>query len=120
MFLLTDLTETGYLQIKKDRALLVDKIQGLQTLVEEIDLALPFLESIYEPNVKISRDEKSGFFFARATVPANTKGGEKLLIKVMIGKITDYNYGEKDPQLIERANNAVKQHIRNSFPLHFK
>ena len=34
MFLLTDLTETGYLQIKKDRELLVEKMNGLQVLID--------------------------------------------------------------------------------------
>lgn len=119
MFLLTDLTRTGYLQIKKDREGLSERMNQLQLLINEMDLALPFLRAIYEPEVKITKNENQGVFYARATIPASATS-EKLLIKLNIGKIATYKYGEKDPKLIERANEVVNQYIRNSFPLHFK
>jgi hypothetical protein len=84
-----------------------------------MDLALPFLRAIYEPEVKIEKNEKLGVFYARATIPASANS-EKLLIKLNIGKITSYKYGEKDSKLVERANEVVRGYIRNSFPLHFK
>jgi hypothetical protein len=119
MFLLTDLTEKGYLQIKKDREALSERINQIQLLINEMDLALPFLRAIYEPEVKIEKNENHGVFYARATIPASANS-EKLLIKLNIGKITSYKYGEKDPKLIERANEVVRGYIRDSFPLHFK
>ena len=119
MFLLSDLTKTGYLQIKKDRESLLERINQLQLLVNEMDLALPFLSAIYEPVIKITRNEKDGFFYARTTIPAVNKR-EKLLIKLSVGKISQYKYGEKDPKLIERANQVISDYIKNSFPLHFK
>jgi hypothetical protein len=119
MFLLSDLTEKGYLQIKKDRELLIGRISQLQGLVDEMDLALPFLKSIYEPEIKIKSNEKDGFFYAWSVIPASANN-EKLVIKLRIGKISDYKYGEKDPSLVERGNELVRQYIRNSFPLHFK
>ena len=117
MFLLTDLTETGYLQIKKDRAVLVEKINGLQALVNEIDLALPFLQSIYEPEIKISRDDRHGYFIARASVPFNDGG--KFRISVKVATLDQYKMID-DPALIRKAVKKVKEEIKQEFPLHFK
>lgn len=119
MFLLTDLTEKGYLQIKKDREALSERINQLQLLINEMDLALPFLRAIYEPEVKITRNETQGVFYAKTIIPASGKS-EKLIITLSIGRISSYKYGEKDPKLIEKANEVVRRYIRNSFPLHFK
>jgi len=117
MFLLTDLTETGYLQIKKDRELLVEKMNGLQVLIDEIDLALPFLHSIYEPEFKIARDERVGFYLAKTTIPFN-KGG-KLRIVVKVGTIDRYKMLD-DPALIRDAKKKIEEKIKQEFPLHFK
>ena len=117
MFLLTDLTETGYLQIKKDRELLVEKMNGLQVLIDEIDLALPFLQSIYEPVFKISKYDRIGFYLARTTIPFNN--GEKLRIVVKVGTIDRYKMLD-DPALIRDAKRKIVEKIKQEFPLHFK
>ena len=47
--ILTDLTKAGYLILKKDRSELVSQIKELQDLLDDIDFAYPFLESLFEP-----------------------------------------------------------------------
>lgn len=116
MFLLTDLTKTGYLQIKKDRDLLVEKMKGIQTLIEEIDLALPFLQSIYEPEIKIVKNEKLGFYTASCRIPYN---GDYFRILIKVAPISRYKMKE-DPALLKEANRKVMDKIKSHFPEHFK
>jgi hypothetical protein len=51
--LLTNLSEAGYLQLKKDRESVSDKIKELESIQNHFDLALDSLESIYNPEVDI-------------------------------------------------------------------
>jgi hypothetical protein len=115
MFLLTDLTHRGYLQIKKDRDLLDKKIKGLQVLVEEIDLALPFLESIYDPTIKIKKDEKRGYYIASSKIPYN---GDPIRINITVAPISKFkSVGDKTLQ--DLAEKKVKERIKTLFPNHF-
>jgi hypothetical protein len=116
MFLLTDLTKIGYLQIKKDRDLLVEKMKGIQTLVEEIDLALPFLQSIYEPEIKIAKNDRIGFYTASCRIPYNQ---DFVKVYIKVAPITKYKMKD-DPALIEEAHNKVMKRIKAHFPNHFK
>jgi hypothetical protein len=116
MFLLTDLTKTGYLQIKKDRDLLVEKMKGIQTLVEEIDLALPFLQSIYEPEIKVSKHENIGFYTARCKIPYNQNF---IRIEVRVAPISKFKMKD-DPALMKEAQDKVMKRIKAHFPNHFK
>jgi hypothetical protein len=116
MFLLTDLTKTGYFQIKKDRDLLVEKMKGIQALVEEIDLALPFLQAIYEPEIKIGKNDRLGFYVAGCRIPYN-QDFVKVFIKV--APISKYKMKD-DPALIEEAHKKVMDKIKSRFPNHFK
>jgi hypothetical protein len=115
MFLLTDLTKTGYLQIKKDREILVQKIKGLETLLEEIDLALPFLQSIYEPTITIKRDEKRGFYIASSKIPYN---GDPIRINITVAPITKFK-STNDKGLQELAHKKMMDKIISLFPIHF-
>ena len=116
MFLLTDLTKTGYFQIKKDRDLLVEKMKGIQTLVEEIDLALPFLQAIYEPEIKIVKNDKLGFYTASCRIPYNDG---YIRINIKVAPISRYKMKE-DPALLKEANRKVMDKIKSHFPEHFK
>jgi hypothetical protein len=71
MFVLTDLTYDGYLQIKKDREQLFSKILQYQALLDEFDLALPFLSAIYEPKIRIEFKENINHYVAKTTIPFN-------------------------------------------------
>jgi hypothetical protein len=116
MFVLNNLTQVGYLQIKKDKEELLKKIQQYQTLVDEFDLALPFLEAIYEPKITIEFNEKISFYVAKTSIPFN---GKNLLISEKLGGKIEFS-GENDPTLIERAERKIKSKIRKQFPLHFE
>jgi hypothetical protein len=116
MFLLTDLTKTGYLQIKKDRDLLVDKIKGIQILVDEIDLALPFLQSIYEPEIKIAKNDRIGFYTASCRIPYNQ---DFVKVYIKVAPITKFKMKD-DPALMKEAHKKIMDRIRAQFPIHFK
>jgi hypothetical protein len=119
MFVLRDLTYDGYLQIKKDKELLIKKIQQHQALVDEFNLALPFLEAIYEPKIKFSfvgRDKQ--ILIAYAHIPIND--GKKYTIRVTVGNSKDYPLGEKDFNAQKKGRDLIKDAIKNKFPLHFQ
>ena len=117
MFLLTDLSKVGYEQIKKDRQALTDKVKQLEILIEEIDLALPYLESIYDPKIRISKDERRGVFVAWTSIPFNET---RLRITVTLGKIEKYPKGIESIELIDLSRNMINAKIREEFPQHFR
>jgi hypothetical protein len=117
MFLLTDLSKVGYEQIKKDRQALTDKVKQLEILIEEIDLALPYLEAIYDPKIRISKDERRGVFVAWTSIPFNET---RLRITVTLGKIEKYPKGIESIELIDLSRNMINAKIREEFPQHFR
>ena len=116
MFLLTDLSEEGYLQIKKDKGLLERKIQEYQSLINEFDLALPFLSAIYEPKIivrKILDKRYEGLTF----IPFN---GEKNRIRVQLNNEQSSRFiDNEDPELMELLEKMIKAKIKEQFPTHF-
>ena len=119
MFVLTDLTYDGYLQIRKDKELLMKKIQQHQALVDEFDLALPFLKAIYEPTIKFSFEGlNEEILMARTSIPMNDR--KRSVIKVRIGLKRDFPMGEKDDNVVIKATELIKRRIKREFPLHFE
>lgn len=116
MFFLTNLSESGYYQIKNDRELLAKKIQQNQSLLEEIDLALPFLESIYEPKISIQFIEQIQQYTASTSIIFN---GVKINLEERLGAKTEF-IGDNDSKLIEKAEVVIKNRIKTQFPLHFQ
>ena len=116
MFVLTNLSKSGYLQIKSDRELLSKKIQQNQSLLDEIDLALPFLKSIYEPKISIQFRDQIQQYIASTKIIFN---GENINIEEKLGSKTDFN-GKDDSALIEKAEVQINNRIKNQFPLHFQ
>ena len=57
--ILTDLTKSGYLLLKKDRSELINQISELQSLLDDFEFAFPFLESIFVFDKKIPLDQNS-------------------------------------------------------------
>jgi hypothetical protein len=117
MFLLTDLTEKGYQHLKSERKDIVKKIQQLQTLLDEFDLALPYLESIFQPKIKISKDIKRGIYIARAIIPFPDK--ELLRLTVKVCSLEKY-VEESDPKLLAEAQKVMREKIKVELPQHFK
>jgi hypothetical protein len=115
MILLTDLTKSGYLKMKSDREILEKKIFNIQTIIDEFDLALPFLESIYEPKVSIFYQDNIGFYVATVVVPYQ---GEDLNIVCKVGTKTQFD-GDEDPNLLKKAHSMIEGKITEMFPLHF-
>ena len=115
MFLLTDLTEEGYLQIKKDKEKLLRKIQEYQMIVKEFDLALPFLSAIYEPKI-IIRKVSDRYYEGLSFIPYNN---EKIKLSVRIKEYFLKYSGVDDPELIKIIEKEIKCKIRESFPTHF-
>lgn len=116
MFVLNNLTQDGYFQIKKDKEELLKRIQQYQTLVDEFDLALPFLEAIYEPKITIEFNEKIQHYVAKTSIPYNDG---KISISDKLGGKMEF-VGDSDPKLIERAERKIKSKIRKQFPIHFQ
>lgn len=116
MIVLTDLTHDGFLQIKKDREQLSCKILQYQAIIDEFDLALPFLSAIYEPKITIEFNENINHYIAKTTIPFN---GDKISISEKLGGKLKFD-GVQDPNLIQKANDKIMNNIRRQFPLHFE
>lgn len=113
MFLLTNLSETGYRKIKEERDGLFEKIKQYQTFVDEFDLALPFLEALYDP--KISYSKQNNHYIAQTVIPFNK---ERIRISA---RIDDEMFkGKDDLRLIEKGDKLIKEKIRAQFPDHFR
>jgi hypothetical protein len=115
MFLLTDLTEDGFRQIRNDRDELLKKIRHYQDIVDEFETVIPFLEAIYEPKVEITFNDKIQFYVAKCSVPYQ---GKKVHLNIKLGK-KDMFDGFEDPKLIESAQSKIKKELERQFPLHF-
>ena len=117
MFLLTDLTLEGYIQIKKDREIIVRKVKELNSIINELDLVLPFLTAIYEPKITIRKilDRK---YEALTIIPYNE---EKIKISVVLSEYESSKFiDDTDPELIEVLEKLIKAKIKQSFPDNFK
>jgi hypothetical protein len=117
MFLLTNLTEKGYLHLKSERKDIVKKIEQLQSLLDEFDLALPYLESIFQPKIKISKDINRGIYIARTSIPFSDK--ETLRLTVKVCSLNKYKE-DSDPKLLDEAQKIMRERIKEEFPQHFK
>jgi hypothetical protein len=117
MFLLNDLTEKGYLHLKSERKDIVKKIEQLQSLLDEFDLALPYLESIFQPKIRISKDMRRGIYIARTSIPFSDT--ETLRLTVKVCSLDKYKE-DSDPKLLDEAQNVMREKIKGEFPLHFK
>jgi hypothetical protein len=113
--ILTDLTKAGYLLLKKDRSELVSQIKELQDLLDDIDFAYPFLESLFEP--KINLLEEDGKYYGSIDIIYPTAPAP-VQIKFEIGSIADYANGNES-KLQEDLDNLAIQKLKEKFPLHF-
>jgi hypothetical protein len=116
MFFLSNLSKSGYIQIKTDRDAIAQKIEQNQVLLDEIDAVLPFLESLYEPNITIKFNNLTNLFIASTTIKFNN---QTIKIQEKLGGKMDFQ-DIHDSKLIELANRKINNRIKNQFPLHFQ
>lgn len=117
MFLLKNLTRTGYDQIKKDRDELLNKIEAIKILVSEIELALPYLESIFEPKIRIFVLRFEPVYRVSCNIIPND--GVRIRLVASVAPLADYD-DINDPKLIQLAQQKIKEKIKSTFPQHFK
>ena len=109
--LLSNLSESGYFQLKKDRDSISNKINELESILMNFDLALESLECIYNPQVKIFNVED--VFWGRIVLKHPDLIEDKL-IEFIIG---DSN---SDPASIEiLSKQKAREEIKKIFPLYF-
>jgi hypothetical protein len=115
LMILTDLTKSGYLILKKDRAELIKQINELNSLLEDFDFAYPFLESLFEPKVNLL--EEDGKYYGSIEIIYPTAPAP-VQIKFEIGSISDYANGNES-KLQEDLDSRAIQKLKEKFPLHF-
>lgn len=116
MLLISDYSEFGYQQLKKDRDLIENKINHYKALLEDINLAIPYLESIFEPNIEIDKDKINSMYVAICYIPFNNN--EKVKIMTEVCPISNFD-NIQDSQLIKLANSKIRDKIKLEFPQHF-
>ena len=115
MFLLTDLTEAGFHQIRNDRNALAEKIKQYQVIVDEFDTVLPFLEALYEPKIELSFKENIGHYIASTSIPYQ---GKSIHLSCKLGTKDDFTEID-NPKLLDKAKSKIQIEIARKFPLHF-
>jgi hypothetical protein len=116
MLLLNNLSESGYNQLKKDRDILINEIEQLNSILSEFDLAYPYLSSIYDPKVQIKLKEEKYFGYIKLT-DVNNKFFKRS--KFFIGSEEQFE-GKYDPLLIEKAYFLAKEEIKKIHPEMFE
>jgi len=114
--ILTDLTKSGYLLLKKDRSELIKQIDELKSLLEDFDFAYPFLESIFEP--KTTLISKGDSYFGQISVIYPTAPAP-VLLEFEIGKISEYE-DSNSTKLQEDLEKKADLKLKEKFPLHFE
>ena len=111
--LLTNLSEAGYLHLKKDRESISDKIKQLESILIHFDLALESLESVYEPQVDIY--EINNEYWGRMIINHPDLNGEKS-VEFLIGDIKT----NLDTETIQTlAKQKARDEVKKLFPLYF-
>ena len=113
--ILTDLTKAGYLILKKDRSELVSQIKELQDLLDDIDFAYPFLESLFEPKVNLLEEDGKYYGTIDITYPTAPK---PVHLKFEIGDISNYT-NLNTSNLQNDLDRLAEIKLKEKFPLHF-
>jgi hypothetical protein len=113
MLLLSNLSEEGFLQLKKDREAIMEKIRELNRILNQFDLALPSLESIYDPYIEIYEMESE--YWGKITIN-HPDLDEARIIDFQIGEIKSLNNSEL---LHKESKLKAREEIKRIFPLYF-
>jgi hypothetical protein len=109
-------SKEGYLQLKKDREILLNQISELQTILDEFNFAYPFLNSLFEPDFSVKVIEQVYYGYIEINVPYVDS---PLKLEFEIGSISNY-IGEKDPNLIDDFYKKSEEVLKKKFPINFK
>jgi hypothetical protein len=113
MLLLSNLSEEGFLQLKKDREAVMEKIKELNRILNQFDLALPSLQTIYDPFVEIY--EVNSEYWGKITIN-HPDLDEAKIIDFQIGEIKSLNNNEV---LQQESKLKAREEIKKIFPLYF-
>ncbi len=120
MVQLFSLDRKVYDQIKKDRQILIDRIKASQILLDELETVYPILDSVFNPQIKISETKtaKETFYTGIFSflLPDGTPSKKHHL---SLGKTTDFE-GKKDTLLLEKAIFKAQKIIKDECPEYFK
>lgn len=117
MSLLISLNENGYLTLKNDREVIINKIKELEDILEELNSAFNHLQPFYEPNIEIVISEDK-FYFGKSILKLPNKIAPKP-ISFKIGLIEDYK-GIDDPNLIKDSKAKAQKFMSKKFPSYFE
>ena len=116
MALGVNFSKDGYLQLKKDRDVLIQKISELQSVLDDFNFAYPFLESLFEPNViTYIKDEN---YYGELNIPLPYVE-DPMKLEFEIGSVSDYS-GDKDHKLIDDFKRKSEEVLRTKFPINFQ
>jgi hypothetical protein len=111
--LLTNLSEAGYLQLKKDRESVSDKIKELESIQNHFDIALESLESIYDPQIEIYEVNKE--FWGRIIINHPDLKEDKS-VEFLIGDIKT----NSDPETLKTlSKQKARDEVKKLYPLYF-
>jgi len=113
MLLLANLSEQGYFLLKKDREEIFDKIKELHRVMNQFDIALSSMESIYNPNVEIY--EVKSEYWGKIVVKHPDIEEDKI-VDFLIGNIKEYSDTET---LKVISKEKARDEVKKMFPLYF-
>lgn len=113
--ILTDLTKSGYLLLKKDRSELINQITELQSLLDDFDFSYPFLESIFEPKTELVT--RNNIYYGQISILYPT-APEPVIIEFEVGSVSNYSEA-KNSTLQNDLDSKAKLKLQEKFPLHF-
>lgn len=113
MLLLANLSEQGYLLLKKDREEVLEKIKELNRILNQFDLVLPSMESIYNPHIDVYEIKTE--YWGRIIIKHPDLEEDKL-IEFLIGDIKTYS----DPETLKTSSKEkARDEVKMLFPLYF-
>jgi hypothetical protein len=113
MHLLANLSEQGYLILKKDRDDVLKQIKALNRILNQFDLVLPSLESMYEPHIDIYEIKTD--YWGRIRIKHPDLAEDKS-IEFLIGDIKT----NSDPETLKSlSKEKARDEVKKMFPLYF-
>jgi hypothetical protein len=120
MSLLIGLNETGFLSLKNDRDIIINKIKDLEVVLKELDTAYNHLKCFYEPEVRIYKQDSRGRQMYMGSVeiflPDNVMKRE---VSFSIDWVDNYK-GDFDEKLIEDAKKEAHDTLKTRFKTYFE
>jgi len=114
MLLLNNISEFGFEKLKKDRELVISEIKQLQVLLDQINLAFPYLSSVFDPEISVRYSNYRKYYFCYCEINHPNEFSKKR-ITASLGKESEYN-NINDPKLLIDAEIKIKGKIKKLYP----